>query len=296
MTGMSSPAARTIAQAIRCVNESFLPAPLSCARRSASSPTDSVRKLVAVGIDRLMSMNRARVAAGPRMTVVSAPSGTGAGGAAGLAEAPLPPPAAAFCTSALVTRPRGPVPVSLEVSTPWSAAKRAATGVALESPLRGGLGGGSAGLGLGGLLLGGGRRPCPTWRRRPRPRYGRARRPRPRSRPASASSSTTVPDTGAGSAASILSVDISARSSPSETWSPALTSHSRRVPSTTESPISGRVTSTISPEPRVLGAGLVRGAVVVPRARRRPPGRRRPRSRTGPGPRSRSRRPRPAAW
>ncbi len=78
MTGMSSPAARTIAQAIRCVNESFLPAPLSWARRSASSPTDSVRKLVAVGIDRLMSMNRASVAAGPRITVVSAPSGTGA--------------------------------------------------------------------------------------------------------------------------------------------------------------------------------------------------------------------------
>src|SRR3954447_10683707 len=59
-------AARTIPQAIRWVNESFLPAFLRALRRSSSRPTSSVRKLVAVGIERLSFMKRARVAAGAR--------------------------------------------------------------------------------------------------------------------------------------------------------------------------------------------------------------------------------------
>jgi hypothetical protein len=67
-----SRAAWTIAHAIRWVNESFLPASLSAARRVASVSTSSVRKLVAVGIDRLSFMNLTSVAAGPRMGVFDA--------------------------------------------------------------------------------------------------------------------------------------------------------------------------------------------------------------------------------
>ena len=66
MTGMSR-AAWTIAQAIRCVNDSFLPAALSALRRASRASTGTVRKLVAVGIDRLSFMNFTSVAAGPRM-------------------------------------------------------------------------------------------------------------------------------------------------------------------------------------------------------------------------------------
>src|SRR3954447_537047 len=64
MTGMSF-AACTMAHAIRWVKESFLPAPLSCLRRPSSESTSMVRKLVAVGIERLSFMKRTSVAAGP---------------------------------------------------------------------------------------------------------------------------------------------------------------------------------------------------------------------------------------
>src|SRR5919199_3959003 len=95
-----SPAAFTIAQAIRWVKDSLRPAALSVRRRSSSTVTGTVRKLVAVGIDRLSFMKRARVAAGPRMGVRSASAG-GAGG-------PSPPIAAR--TAALVDPPPGPPP------------------------------------------------------------------------------------------------------------------------------------------------------------------------------------------
>ena len=77
MTGMSR-AACTIAQAIRCVNESFFPAAFSSLRRPSSRSTGTVRKLVAVGIERLSFMNFTSVAAGPRMGLTSAPSGAAA--------------------------------------------------------------------------------------------------------------------------------------------------------------------------------------------------------------------------
>ena len=67
-----SPAACTIAQAIRCVKESFLPAAFSSLRRPSRASTGTVRKLVAVGIERLSFMNFTSVAAGPRMGVTSA--------------------------------------------------------------------------------------------------------------------------------------------------------------------------------------------------------------------------------
>ena len=55
MTGMSC-AARAIAYAIRCVNETFWPPALSCLRRPSIAVTVTVRNEVAVGIDRLSSM------------------------------------------------------------------------------------------------------------------------------------------------------------------------------------------------------------------------------------------------
>ncbi len=99
---------------MRWVKESLRPAFFSARRRASSVVTGTVRKLVAVGIERLSFMKRTSVAAGPRIGVVS-PS-AGAAGAAGAAAAPLP--SMAFCTSSLVTRPRGPVPVSALRSTP----------------------------------------------------------------------------------------------------------------------------------------------------------------------------------
>ena len=67
-----SRAACTTAQAIRCVNESLRPLALMALRRSSSSSTGRVRKLVAVGIERLSFMKRTSVAAGPRIGVVCA--------------------------------------------------------------------------------------------------------------------------------------------------------------------------------------------------------------------------------
>ena len=105
-----SPAACTIAQAIRCVNDSFLPAAFSSLRRPSSASTGTVRKLVAVGIERLSFMNFTSVAAGPRMGWTSAPAGAGA--------AAPPFPSTAASTSSFVTRPRGPDPVIASTSMP----------------------------------------------------------------------------------------------------------------------------------------------------------------------------------
>ena len=52
------------------------------------------------------------------------------------------------------------------------------------------------------------------------------------------------PATGEGTSASTLSVEISTSGSSTATESPTFTRHSRTVPSATESPISGKVTST----------------------------------------------------
>ncbi len=74
MTGQSS-AALTIAHAIRWVKESLRPAFLSARRRASSVVTGTVRKLVAVGIERLSFMKRTSVAAGPRIGRVSPSAG-----------------------------------------------------------------------------------------------------------------------------------------------------------------------------------------------------------------------------
>ena len=56
---------------------------------------------------------------------------------------------------------------------------------------------------------------------------------------------TTVPDGGAGTSASTLSVEISTSVSSSATSSPSCLCHSRMVPSETDSPIAGMTTSTV---------------------------------------------------
>ena len=56
-----------------------------------------------------------------------------------------------------------------------------------------------------------------------------------------------MPATGDGSSASTLSVEISTMPSSTSTVSPTCLSHSRTVPSETDSPICGTVTSTTSP-------------------------------------------------
>src|SRR5215213_4243419 len=56
---------------------------------------------------------------------------------------------------------------------------------------------------------------------------------------------TTVPEAGAGTSASTLSVEISTRVSSSAIVSPSCLCHSRMVPSETDSPIAGMATSTV---------------------------------------------------
>ena len=122
-----SPVALTIAQAIRCVNETFMPrslsAPLIALRLASSVSTGSVRNEVAVGIDRLSFIALASIAAGPR-------SGLASPSAAGAAAGAAPSPSAAASTSSLVTLPPGPEPLTAAMSTPFAAATRRATGEA----------------------------------------------------------------------------------------------------------------------------------------------------------------------
>ena len=222
---------------------------LGAARRPARRPA-RVRKLVAVGIERLSSMNRASVAAGPRIGLGS-PAGAGAAGRpACRRRRPR-----RHSTSSLVTRPRGPVPLSSRVSMPCSAAIRAATGVALASPLPDGAGVAaseprrlSSAAGAGALARRAGARLDPA-------QHGAHRH-------GLVGLDQQLGD-GAGHRRRQLGVDLVGgdldQRSSSATLSPGLTSHSSIVPSTTESPISGSVTSTISPPP--LGARLRRPPV-----------------------------------
>ena len=84
--------------------------------------------------------------------------------------------------------------------------------------------------------------------------------------PACARISSIVPDAGAGTSASTLSVEISTIVSSSATGSPGCLAHSRIVPSVTDSPIAGMTMSTVSP-PASAGLGRGRGG-----RRRRSPG------------------------
>jgi hypothetical protein len=164
-----SVAARTIAHATRWVKDTFIPrsfsSALSALRLASSVSTASVRKEVAVGIERLSSIAFASIAAGPRSGVAS-PSAAGAVGAA----APSPPSAAAS-TSSFVIRPPIPVPRTVARSIPRSAATRRATGEERPLPVgwadacavAAGVGSGAAGACAGAPEAEISARASPTW-------------------------------------------------------------------------------------------------------------------------------------
>ena len=235
-----SPAAWTIAQAIRCVKESFLPAALSSLRLPSSASTGTVRKLVAVGIERLSFMNFTSVAAGPRMGWTSAAAG-----------APLPSTAAR--TSSLVTRPRGPDPGIASTSSPWALAIRAATGVAFPPFVVGAPAAGFVSVGSALGWTGPFEAPAPA-------AILHSTDPTATVSSAWTRISVIVPATGDGTSASTLSVEISTNGSSTATTSPVFTRHSSTVPSATESPISGKATSTTSPPPAGASSGAAGAA------------------------------------
>src|SRR5579875_3538425 len=127
-------------------------------------PTPIVRKLVAVGTERLCSIAVASIATGPRSGVVTAPLGSAGNGAAveddnGFAV----PLSSAASTSCRTTRPSGPLPRIVERSTLCRSATRRACGVASADgePLGAGDGAATAsgfvaGAGCGGALCGDG--------------------------------------------------------------------------------------------------------------------------------------------
>jgi hypothetical protein len=73
--------------------------------------------------------------------------------------------------------------------------------------------------------------------------------------PACARISSMVPDAGAGTSASTLSVEISTIVSSSATASPGSFAHSRIVPSVTDSPMAGITISSVSPGASSASAG-----------------------------------------
>src|SRR5829696_5421693 len=176
------------------------------------------------------------MAAPPRST---SPAGAGAAAAAGVAGvAPL-------STSALRMRPRGPVPWTVVRSIPRAAAMRRATGEALTSPAGGVALGAGPGPGVVAAGLGAGVRAGA-------PLLGAKRAstcPASTVSPADTKVSSRVPAAGAGTSASTLSVEISTTVSSAATGSPGAFSHSRTVPSDTDSPIWGITMSTVSPVP-----------------------------------------------
>ena len=245
-------AAWTIAQAIRWVKETFIPRSLRIALRAfrlaSRVSTEIVRNEVAVGTSRLSSIAWASIPPA-RAAAFASPAAAGA-----TAAAPFPPPSAAASTSSLVTFAPGPLPVTAPRSTPFSAATRRATGVALTSAPLAGVGG-SAGAARPAGSRGGA---DASSLRIVVPRDRTLIRGRPcgrtdsspgsisaRGAPTGTSSSTwtsslvITPAAGAGTSASTLSVETSTTVSPSLTKSPSATCHSRTMPSVTDSPISG---------------------------------------------------------
>ena len=236
-----------------CVNETFLPAALSCLRRASSTPTASVRNDVAVGIDRLSSMYFASIAAAP----LSAVDDGSVARFGWLIEPFGVSPFAAARTSALTIRPSRPLPGSVPRLTPRSAAARFAIGEALtdsfELPASAAAGAAPAALpfdstdpfvsaidaepfesAAGAAATASGSAvisaiTCPTLT----------------VSPSSARIFVTIPAAGEGTSASTLSVDISTIVSSSPIVSPSEQCHSRIVPSVTDSPISGMTTSIV---------------------------------------------------
>ena len=229
MTGHSC-AALTIAQAIRWVNETFMPrsfsTPFSARRFASRTSTGRVRNEVAVGTERLSFIAWASIAGGAAQRP-------------GLARARRR-------SRSRPRRCRSPPPAR----PPWSPCRRPGAAHRAEvdarrrgnSPATGGalpsvtvrLGSrGRSGLGLGWSL--------PRRRRRGAPPAVISASAWPTWTVSSGETRSFVitPFAGAGTSASTLSVETSMTVSPSMTCSPSATCHSRTVPSVTDSPISG---------------------------------------------------------
>ena len=237
---MSSVAAIAIAQAMMCVKETLRPASFNCLRRASIVPTDRLRKLVAVGTDRLSSMYLASIAAPPLSCVSEAVPPAGA----------APPPWAAEMMSSLTILPARPLPATAATSTPRSAAARLATGeidvpsgtetAPLPAPLE--VVAVAAAESAAPLESGAGAAATSP----PSPRVISAITwPTFTVSPSSARILVTVPVAGDGTSASTLSVEISTIVSSTFMGSPSDRCHSRIVPSVTDSPISGMTTSMV---------------------------------------------------
>src|SRR4051794_20747671 len=152
-------------------------------------------------------------------------------------------------------RPRGPVPLIVERSTPSAAATRAATGETWAPAGTDGAGvatGGAASAAAAGAPAPSAMRAM-TW-------------PTLTVSPSSKRISVIVPLAGAGSSMSTLSVESSTTVWPFSTGSPTLTAHSRIVPSVTDSPPVGVTMSMISASAGASGAaaGAAGAAPLVP--------------------------------
>ena len=245
ITGKSR-AAWTIAQAIRWVNESFLPAALSSLRRASSTSTGQ-RAEARGGGDRAALVHeageRGRRAA-DRLELGRRRSG-GARRRAGRAVAldrararpPWSPARAGRCPRRRRRRSRGRSPSARPPG--WRSRRRCRAA--------------AAGAVACGRL--GGRLPAGRARRGAVAPAAIRQRTVPTATVSSASAriSVSVPATGEGSSASTLSVEISTSVSSTATASPDLLRHSSTVPSATESPISGKATSTSSASALGLG-------------------------------------------
>ncbi len=143
-------------------------------------------------------------------------------------------PFSAASTSAFEIRPAGPEPWTLERSTPSASATRAATGVTFTSS---GIFGGALACGRGSGASAAGAAPLPVVMRA-------MTCPTVTVSPAWARISSIVPEAGAGTSASTLSVEISTIVSSSATSSPGCLAHSRIVPSLTDSPMAGILISS----------------------------------------------------
>ena len=180
-------------------------------RRASSTSTGSVRKLVAVGIERLSSMKRASVAAGPRIGLSSAPAGAVGRGR------PVALDAREHVVLGHAPARAGPLD-RVEVHALRRRRCEPRSEWRWRRPF--------AGRGRRVRALGRPRPVAPARSRQARapllpPRCGTGRCPRQRSRPASTRISAIVPATGEGTSASTLSVEISTSGSSTATASPA---------------------------------------------------------------------------
>ncbi len=125
------------------------------------------------------------------------------------------PSSMARCTSSLVTRPPGPVPIIASASTPWRSASLRATGVTREPA--GAPGAGGAGASTSGSTSSA----SPIQANRAPTSYSPSVWPTIRSR---------IPATGDSTSTTVLSVSIDTNSCPSATLLPSPTCHSTTRP------------------------------------------------------------------